>query len=199
MTRHAARSRTSPLQNFGDVLGALDRLPLPVFAIASDGRIRWLNRAAEDVAGDLKGRAFTEVVAPESRAAARAAFASKVVGSREVTDYEAVLLAKDGRRVDVEICSVPVDDDAGIVGVFGAASIKAIEPAAAPARRERALTPRQSEVLSYLARGYRTDEMATAMGISKETVRNHVRAVLRALGAHSRLEAVTAAHLRGLV
>jgi DNA-binding NarL/FixJ family response regulator len=61
------------------------------------------------------------------------------------------------------------------------------------------LTPRQAEVLGYLARGYSTEEMASAMGVSKETVRNHVRGLLRTLGVHSRLEAVATAHLRGLV
>ena len=81
------------LRDFGDVLGALDRLPLPVFAIAKDGRIRWLNRAAEGVVGDKHGARFTEVVAPESRAVARNAFTSKVIGARSATDYEAVLVS----------------------------------------------------------------------------------------------------------
>jgi DNA-binding NarL/FixJ family response regulator len=35
--------------------------------------------------------------------------------------------------------------------------------------------------------------------LSKETVRNHIRHVLAALGAHSRLEAVAIAHRRGLL
>jgi DNA-binding CsgD family transcriptional regulator len=195
----APPNRTSPLLHFGDVLGALDRLPLPVFAIASDGRIRWLNMAAEDVVGNRNGQPFTELVAPESRTAVRDAFASKVIGARAATDYEAVLLAKDGRRVDVEICSVPVAGDAGIAGVFGTAEVKDAPPATKLARHDPALTPRQAEVLSYLARGYTTNEMATAMGVAYETVRNHVRGLLRTLDAHSRLEAVTTARMRGLV
>jgi DNA-binding CsgD family transcriptional regulator len=35
--------------------------------------------------------------------------------------------------------------------------------------------------------------------VSRETVRNHVRHVLRELGAHSRLEAVARAHELGLL
>jgi PAS domain S-box-containing protein len=194
----APSDRTNPLRHFGDVLGALDRLPLPIFAIANDGRIRWLNMAAEDVVGDRNGRPFTELVAPESRTTVRDAFASKVVGARSATDYEAVLLAKDGSRVDVEICSVPVAGDAGIAGVFGAVGVKAVAPATTPAQVPT-LTPRQAEVLSYLARGYSTKEMAAAMGVASETVRNHVRALLGALDVHSRLEAVTTARMRGLV
>jgi len=194
-----ASDRTSVLRDFGDVFGALDRLPLPIFAIARNGVVRWLNMAAEEVVGDQKGRPFTDLVAPESQAAVRDAFASKIVGSRAATDYEATLIARDGARVQVEVCSVPVDAGAGIAGVFGAASIKGPGAPADPAARERMLTPRQAEVLGYLARGYMTDEMASAMGVSKETVRNHVRGLLRALGVHSRLEAVATAHMRGLV
>ena len=189
--------RTSALRHFGDVFGALDRLPLPVFAIASNGVIRWLNMAAEQVVGDRRGARFTQLVAPESKAVVDEAFASKVIGSREATDYEAVLLTQDGSRVDVEICSVAVDGDAGIAGVFGAVELKhRSEPA--PRAEARELTPRQAEVLSYLTRGYTTAEMASAMGLSPETVRNHVRGVLQRLGVHSRLEAVTAARMRGI-
>jgi DNA-binding CsgD family transcriptional regulator len=189
--------RTSALRHFGDVFGALDRLPLPVFAIASNGVIRWLNMAAEQVVGDRRGSRFTQLVAPESKGVVDEAFASKVIGSREATDYEAVLLTEDGSRVDVEICSVAVDGDAGIAGVFGAVELKHRDE---PAPRVKApeLTPRQAEVLSYLTRGYTTAEMASAMGLSPETVRNHVRGVLQRLGVHSRLEAVTAARMRGI-
>jgi PAS domain S-box-containing protein len=195
----SSSDRTSPLRDFGDVLGAIDRLPLPVFAIRSDGVIRWLNMAAEREVGKKAGTGFTQVVAPESRAAVRDAFVSKIVGAREVTDYDAVLLRKDGTRVNVEICSVPVDSDAGIVGVFGIAGIEDGEQGERAQTHDPKLTPRQAEVLAYLARGLKTDEMAAAMGISTETVRNHVRGLLRALGVHSRLEAVTAARMRGLV
>jgi DNA-binding NarL/FixJ family response regulator len=41
--------------------------------------------------------------------------------------------------------------------------------------------------------------MAATLGVSPETIRNHVRAILRALRVHSRLEAVAEAHRRGLV
>ena len=60
------------------------------------------------------------------------------------------------------------------------------------------LTPRQEQVLRLLGEGASTDEIAAALHLSRETVRNHVRHVLRALGAHSRLEAVAAAHRLGL-
>ena len=67
--------RATALRDVGDVFVALDRLPLPVFAIASNGVIRRLNMAAEAIVGDRRGVQFTQVVAPESRDATRTAFA----------------------------------------------------------------------------------------------------------------------------
>jgi DNA-binding CsgD family transcriptional regulator len=50
-----------------------------------------------------------------------------------------------------------------------------------------------------LAEGMSTDQVAAMLHLSKETVRNHIRHVLRALGAHSRLEAVAMARRQGLL
>jgi two-component system NarL family response regulator len=56
------------------------------------------------------------------------------------------------------------------------------------------LTPRQAEVLELLERGRSTKQIASELHLSTETVRNHVRHILRAVGAHSRLEAVAIAN-----
>jgi DNA-binding NarL/FixJ family response regulator len=50
-----------------------------------------------------------------------------------------------------------------------------------------------------VAVGQSTVQIATALHLSVETVRNHVRHILRALGAHSRLEAVAVARREGLL
>ncbi len=55
------------------------------------------------------------------------------------------------------------------------------------------LTSREWEVLDMLSRGMSTDDMAEAMVVSIETVRSHVKSVLRKLGVRSRREAVEAA------
>ena len=44
-----------------------------------------------------------------------------------------------------------------------------------------------------------TRQIADDLGIAPHTVRNHVRLILQALGAHSRLGAVAEAHRRGLL
>ena len=61
------------------------------------------------------------------------------------------------------------------------------------------LTPRQLEVLRHLATGHSTRNIAALLGISVDTVRNHVRALMQRLGTHSRLAAVIRAHELGLV
>jgi DNA-binding NarL/FixJ family response regulator len=55
------------------------------------------------------------------------------------------------------------------------------------------LTPRQAEVLRLLEHGRSTSQIADQLHLSQETVRNHVRHLLRALGVNSRLEAVAVA------
>lgn len=61
------------------------------------------------------------------------------------------------------------------------------------------LTPRQLEILRLLSAGESTDQIATQLFISRETVRNHIRHILRALRVHSRLAAVAKARTQGLV
>ena len=52
------------------------------------------------------------------------------------------------------------------------------------------LTPREWEVLDLLSTGQSTDEIATTLVLSSETVRSHIKNLLRKLGVSSRQEAV---------
>ena len=54
------------------------------------------------------------------------------------------------------------------------------------------LTPRQSEVLALLLKGLPNKLIARELKLSVETVKDHVAAVLRALGVHTRTQAVLA-------
>lgn len=64
---------------------------------------------------------------------------------------------------------------------------------------EAKLTPRQREVLELLASGAPAKVVALRLGIREPTVRNHIRAILTELGAHSQLEAVAIARRIGLL
>jgi DNA-binding NarL/FixJ family response regulator len=61
------------------------------------------------------------------------------------------------------------------------------------ARRTRALTSREKEVLGLLARGLSNAEAADHLFLSVHTIRHHVQNILAKLGAHSKLEAVSIA------
>lgn len=61
------------------------------------------------------------------------------------------------------------------------------------------LSPRELEVLSLLALGAGSSEMATALSVSPNTVRTHVQSIFTKLQVHSRLEAATFAVRHGLV
>ena len=62
-----------------------------------------------------------------------------------------------------------------------------------------ALTPRQLEVLGLLSEGKSAKEIGRELYLSQATVRNHLRSLLQALGAHSQLEALAKARQVGLL
>lgn len=64
---------------------------------------------------------------------------------------------------------------------------------------ENPLTGRQTEILSLVASGLSTSEIARQQFVSITTVRNHVADSCRRLGAHRRLEAVAIARQRGII
>jgi len=60
------------------------------------------------------------------------------------------------------------------------------------------LTPRESEILGLLAEGQSNKTIARNLGISDGTVKLHVKAILRKLGVHSRVEAAVIAVEHGM-
>lgn len=61
------------------------------------------------------------------------------------------------------------------------------------------LTQRQSEVLSHMAQGNSNKEIARELGISENTVRVHISAIISALDATNRTEAAYSAMRLGLI
>ena len=60
------------------------------------------------------------------------------------------------------------------------------------------LTPREQQILAHLAEGQSNKRIASQLGISDGTVKLHVKAVLRKLGVHSRVEAAILAVENGM-
>lgn len=176
---------------------ALAEIAVPAAVLDREGIIRWMNAAAIETFGDRRGEHFTVVVAPESRQLVTEQFARKIIGRVRVTDYEAVFLARDGRRYLVDVDTVRLEDAGAAIGVFGIVEVE--HPLDGDAARAVRLTPRQLDVLRLLAGGSSTEAIAQHLSVSKQTVRNHVRGILRALGVHSRLQAVLHARELGIV
>ncbi len=173
----------------GDVEQALAGIPVPSYVLDTDGVVRWINPAAKRLLGDVRGRHFTSIVGPEDRARARELFARKVLGTTAATETSGVFVSTDGTRVALEVSAVPLMGGERVVGVFGLLTGPLDEEASTPPAH---LTPRQAEVLGLLEQGLSTKQIAQELHLSPETVRNHVRHLLRALGVNSRLEAVAA-------
>ena len=180
-----------------ELLAALD---LPAYAIDADGVFVWGNRAAVELVGDRVGSNYLEVVAPRQHETVRTRFLRKLNGGEPRTEKIEVL-DRHGRRVEVLLRSVLVRHGDSSRSVLGIAL-----PVAPAEKRKRAplpegkpLTPRQDEVLRLLAEGLDTGTIAERMGVALETARNHIRAVLRRLDAHSRLEAVINGARMGLL
>lgn len=61
------------------------------------------------------------------------------------------------------------------------------------------LTPREIEILEYIAKGFLNKQIAAELGISEQTIKNHVTSILRKLNANARTEAVVVAIKQGLI
>ena len=185
----------------GDVHGSLQELPVPMYVLDRKGTIVWLNDAAEALVPGATGRKFTDVLAPDQIHTARRIFALRIMGQAPFTDHTTAINLPGNRRHEVDISSVPLRKGHQIVGVFGVIRSEhpVTEPQPTVAEDAPALTPRQHEVLRFLGAGLTTTQMAERMGLSPETVRNHVKATLGELNASSRLEAVLAAYRLGLL
>ncbi len=61
------------------------------------------------------------------------------------------------------------------------------------------LTPREMEILKYIGQGFLNKQIAVELGISEQTIKNHVTSILRKLNANARTEAVVLALRQGLI
>jgi DNA-binding NarL/FixJ family response regulator len=91
--------------------------------------------------------------------------------------------------------------DAPLVEILAAIRTVAAGGVVTPASDRPAphFTPRELDVLVELGRGRDAARIATALGLSVHTVRDHIRALMAKLGVHSQLDAVVTAGRLGLI
>ncbi|WP_143527859.1 helix-turn-helix transcriptional regulator [Rubrobacter xylanophilus] len=196
-----------------------------VFVIAPDYRVVYWDEKAEEITGlladDVLGRRCYEVVLGEREGGAPfCTYGCSVMhlarAGRPVSSYDMRITTRAGEKRWVNVSNLSVDSEEGPYLVHllrdsqgahdtlemarGLIRLSSKREAAATSRRDvPALTPRQLEVLQLIAAGKTVKEIGAELYLSEATVRNHVSAVLRALDAHSQLEAVAKARRAGLL
>ena len=135
---------------------------------------------------------------------------------RPVSSYEMRIRTRSGQKRWVSASNLTIETDEGfyLVHLFrdsqgthdtlemarGLIQLSSKREAPAPRRRDvPALTPRQLEVLKLLSEGKSAREIGSDLYLSQATVRNHIRALLVALGAHSQLEVLAKAREMGIL
>lgn len=87
-------------------------------------------------------------------------------------------------------------------GLFPAAEIAPATQGDAkspPPQPTSSLSKREQEVLAFVADGLSNAEIGSSLHISEETVKTHVRRILRSLGAHNRAHAVRLGYSCGIL
>lgn len=75
----------------------------------------------------------------------------------------------------------------------------AAEPPAGPQLNTTKLTPREIDILWGIAKGFSYAEIASHLGMSRQTVPGHIKSIYRKLEVHTRGEAVFEAVQQGLI
>jgi DNA-binding NarL/FixJ family response regulator/class 3 adenylate cyclase len=104
-----------------------------------------------------------------------------VAGIRAVCSGDALLAPSVTRRVIEEFVRRPPEGER------------------TPPRELEELTPRESEVLTLIARGLSNAEIAQTLVVSETTVKTHVARVLMKMGLRDRVQAVVMAYESGIV
>ena len=135
---------------------------------------------------------------------------------RPVSSYEMRIKTRSGERRWVNVSNLTVESEEGpylvhllrdsqgahdaLQMAHGLIQLSSKEEVPAPIRRGiPALTPRQLKVLRLLSEGKSVKEIGLELYLSEATVRNHVRSLLQALGAHSQLEVLATAREMGIL
>jgi DNA-binding NarL/FixJ family response regulator len=87
----------------------------------------------------------------------------------------------------------------GLSKLSGFTASRPAAPTEKPAPECERLTPRETEVLTYLSKGFTIKEIASLMGIKWFTVNDHIKSIYKKLNVSSRAEAAVLASKQGLV
>lgn len=197
-----------------------------VFSVDASQRIVAWNASAERLLGYPMGEAVGhlchEILACGERPAALCRAHCVVLGKsghRPMTPVDVTMRTREGANRRLSMSTIVARTASGrprIVHILRDTQAAATRAAASPSPRPRSdeavspaspddfgpeprLTPRELEALRLLARGFSTVEIASSLGVSRITARNHVTKVMDKLQVRTRLQAVVVASRRGLL
>lgn len=182
----------------GDITAALEKLRVPAGIVDRGGTIRWENPATRGRFGNHVGKSIGTLIVPEGDREVEELLADMLCAGQPAEFTVRVKLPDGGTEVR-EISAAPLEEGGSIVGLFGLNLPAGDRVISSPTTAHPELTERQTEVLALLAEGKSTNEIATQLGITTTTVRNHVANLIAALGVHTRLQAVIAGTRAGLL
>jgi DNA-binding CsgD family transcriptional regulator len=175
----------------------LELLPSSVYVQDTGGIVVWANSITRALFGDIVGQRGAGFIDTMYRNEAATRFRRLMLGVDEFLGMDVVLVDREGARLRGTVSATPIKGATGIVGLFGVLHIH--ERLDEPAPVGPKLSRREAEVLRLLAAGLSTRSIANDLHIAYDTARNHVNALLRRLGAHSRVEAIALARGHGLL
>lgn len=165
-----------------------------ILLLDTERTIRELNTRAERMIGrrrqQLLGSSIVELLAPSNRERSAREW-RRFLGDGEYTGHRE-LLRGDGSEIPVEFAAVlaTVDGRASAVYVMTTAASIGGEPRPAGTAGSGALTKREREVVTLIAMGLETPEIAAELHVAPTTVRAHVRNAMGKLGARTRAQLV---------
>ncbi len=173
------------------VLEAIEAAGRGVVLAGPEGVIRYVNETVAGMFGckaeQLMGLAILDLVDARDRPA----HASRMEDRRKGRDslYEVTLRLPGIAPCHCSVHAISLEDASG--GFAGTLLILARAPPPDESASDAwidGLSNREREVLEGLLRGARPRAIGEQLGISVHTVRNHVKAIYRKLGVHSRVE-----------
>jgi PAS domain S-box-containing protein len=166
---------------------------VPLACMDLQGRVQVWNRASEELSGwtreEMLGSTADRVVPPDAREERRKVLARTLAEGQAAGTYSRV--RKDGKMVRIEMRMHLILGEQREPHCI-VALVKALPGHGV------SLTPRQKEVLEYIANGRTNDEIARRLVVSRRTVERHVAAILDKFDVENRAAAAALAVAAGL-
>ncbi len=166
-----------------------------ILLVDDERRIVEVNEPALQLVGrtraELIGTSIVDVVDPSERAESARQWQA-FLRTGEYTGARDVLRA-DGSTVAIEFAARLAAVDGRRLAIYVLMANDSSWPSPPSRSVTSPLTPREREVVSLIAMGRETSQIAQELHVSPETVRTHVRNAMAKLGAHTRAQLVAIA------